>query len=363
MSQARSSSSLYLQLTPMQIPETAISAGIGGAELLRRVGAASLQENRKASLLPEHTPASNSLVLYPGEPSEMVVKIKNLGTRLLELHLESQGNFPAFWCRTHMEGQIIAPGQEIYALLYFRVPENFFESDRSLAADESLVLDYRSRIDVSYTEINSGQQGLETASFSLHVRPRSLYLDFLPSIYREADFIGRFLHIFEQAFEPTVEILDSLSAYLDPLTAPVALLPFLAYWVGWPIDSRWSVMRQRYLIGQALELYRWRGTRRGLRLYLHLYTDLPLDEHLPEDQKHISIEEIFSEGFVLGGTRLGEDSLLGGGRPYHFIVHLRLDPGKQVDPNLVREVIEREKPAFCTYDLFIEQSNQQLRTD
>ncbi|BBD70127.1 hypothetical protein NIES4072_64920 [Nostoc commune NIES-4072] len=355
MSQARSGSSLHLQLTPMQIPETAISSGSGGAMQMRRFPA--------ASGLQQHTPITNSLVLYPGEPSEMVVKMKNSGKPLQELHLESQGNFPAFWCRTHLEGQTIDHDKEIYALLYFRVPENFFEENESLAADQSLVIDYHCRLDVSYTAMDGSEQGLETASFNLHVRPRSLYLDFLPSIYREADFIGRFLHIFEQAFEPTMDILDSLSAYLDPLTAPQTLLPFLAYWVGWPIDSRWGMMRQRYLIRQALELYRWRGTRRGLRLYLHLYTDLPLDEHLPENQKHISIEEIFSRGFLFGETHLGEDSLLGGGRPYHFIVRLRLEPDQQVDAGLVREVIDREKPAFCTYDLFIEQRNQELPTN
>jgi len=137
------------------------------------------------------------------------------------------------------------------------------------------------------------------------------------------------------------------------LTAPEALLPFLAHWVAWPIDRRWDVKQQRRLIRNAVELYRWHGTRRGLRFYLHLYTELPLDEDLPEDEKHISIEEIFTRGFVMGETLIGTDSMLGGGRPFHFIVRLRPEPDKRIDEGLVRGIIDREKPAFCTYDLLI----------
>jgi phage tail-like protein len=149
--------------------------------------------------------------------------------------------------------------------------------------------------------------------------------------------------------------MDSLWAYLDPLTAPKALLPFLASWVAWPMDPRWSTQKQRRLIRQALEIYRWRGTRRGLRLYLHLYTDLPLDEDIPQEaDKHIGIEEVFGDGFVLSTTCLGQDSIIGGGRPYHFIVTLRPDPDVPLDEKLVRYIIEQEKPAFCTYELYIE---------
>ncbi len=118
--------------------------------------------------------------------------------------------------------------------------------------------------------------------------------------------------------------MDLLWAYLDPLTAPESLLPFLAHWVAWPINHRWSVEQQRHLIRSAVEIYRWRGTKRGLRLYIHLYTNLPLDDQITsETDKHISIQEISGQGLVLGDTRLGEDAMIGGGRPFHFIVRLR----------------------------------------
>jgi len=348
MTQARSGSSLYLSLTPMQIPNATALTGMGQNSALRtpllRDGGAT-----------DITVTSCEMLLHPGEPGEMVVQIKNLGTRTLELSMEVKAEFPSAWCQTRMEGHELAPRQQIDALLYFQIPADFFENQQALGSGQALLLDYRSRLYVYYTERDTGQQRVESASFNLYVRPRSLYPNFLPAIYREEDFISRFLKIFEQTFEPSVQAMDALWAYLDPLTAPEALLPFLAYWVAWPMDSRWSTDRQRHLIRQAVELYRWRGTRRGLRLYLHLYTDLPLDDHIAhEADKHISIEEIFGQGFVLGETRLGQDSMLGGGRPYHFIVRLRLEENSHVDERLVREVIEREKPAFCAYDLHIE---------
>jgi phage tail-like protein len=79
----------------------------------------------------------------------------------------------------------------------------------------------------------------EQEPFPLVVRPDSAYLNFLPSFYQDVDFIGRFLSIFEQGFDPAVQAIDTLWAYLDPLTAPEALLPFLAHWVAWKLDPRW----------------------------------------------------------------------------------------------------------------------------
>ncbi len=345
MTQARSGQSLYLRLTPMQFSE-ATPAPSG--ELTGTMATDTL------------TTGCN-VFLRPGEPSEMLVQLENVGRRSLQLELQVEGDFPSQWCQIGMEGRELLPGQKMEAVLYFQASSDFFEDNQ--LQDESLILDYRSRLIAYYIPAAlAGEDAslthrrvCESAGFNLYVRPRSLYLNFLPALYREVDFIGRFLKIFEQAFEPAVQSLDVLWAYLDPLTAPQAMLPFLAHWVAWPMNPRWSIQKQRRLIRQAMEIYRWRGTRRGLRLYLHLYTDLPLDENIPQEaEKHIGIEEVFGDGFVLSTTRMGEDSIIGGGRPFHFIVTLRPDSGVQIDESLVRYIIDQEKPAFCTYELYIE---------
>ena len=168
------------------------------------------------------------------------------------------------------------------------------------------------------------------------------------------DFIGRLLKIFEQSFEPTVNTLQSLWAYLDPLTAPEALLPFLAQWVGWHNEVTWSVAQQRSLIRRAMEIYRWRGTKRGLQLYLHLYTGLPLtDPTRSPQQQPIQVNSAIQHGFILGESDLGPTAILGGGRPFHFNVTLRPNAGQFLDETLVRSIIDQEKPAVCTYDLEI----------
>ena len=334
---ARSRQILRLQLTSMQLPQT-VNAG---------------EVTLPGSITVEKSVVGCELLIHPGEPSEIVVQLQNLGSRNLQVNMQIEGNFPPEWCRLGMEGRELAPGHQMDAILYFQVPATFFEN--TAIDSDSLTLDYQSQLYIYYSESGLGRQMIDSANISLYIRPRSLYLDFLPSLYREVDFISRFLKIFEQAFEPAVQSMDLLWAYLDPLTAPRELLPFLAHWVAWPIEPHWDLGQQRRLIRQAMEIYRWRGTRRGLRLYLHLYTDLPLDEHLPQEaDKHISIQEIFQAGFILGSTYLGEDCMIGGGRPYHFIVHLRPERGSPINEELVRYIIDQEKPAFCTYELYIQ---------
>jgi phage tail-like protein len=208
---------------------------------------------------------------------------------------------------------------------------------------------------VHISELAGDRVQVVYAPFRVSLRPQSLYLDFVPLVYREIDFIGRLLAIFEQAFEPAAQTLDAMWAYLDPLTAPREMLPFLAHWVAWPLDEQWEEAQLRRLVRHAVEIYRLRGTRPGLRLFLHLYTGLPLDEQAStETKRHIAITEAVGPGFILGGTRLGRDSLFGGGRPFHFSVRLRSQFPGQVDPHLVRRIIDQEKPAHCTYDLAIE---------
>lgn len=188
-------------------------------------------------------------------------------------------------------------------------------------------------------------------SLNLYVRPDSHYLSFLPEIYRQIDFMGRFLNIFEQTFEPDVNILDTLWGYFNPMLTSESFLPFLSHWVGWKLTPALSLAQQRSLVRRAIELYKLRGTLHGLRLYLHLYTGLPLDEMLPESEKHISIQECFGERFTIGRTQIGHQALIGGGQHYHFKVRLISFANQYIDENLIRQIIEQEKPAFCTYEL------------
>jgi phage tail-like protein len=330
---------IRIQLTPMQIPEAVPGAGLAfaGPEGMNQAG--------------------HSLLLHPGQPSEMIVQIQNLEQRPIQLSLKVEGEFPSQWCQIGTDEREIQPHGEMKAVLYFTVPATFFEDQEAIrpGTKEKLTLNFLSRVLINI-DLGTEQEKIEQSeAFNLYIRPYSAYMEFLPVLYREVDFIGRFIKVFEQAYQPAIDSFNVMWANLDPLTAPKAMLPFLAHWVAWQVDSVWNLDEQRRLIRRAVDIYRWRGTRKGLRLYLHLYTGLPLDEDIPnEADKHISITEPFGPSFILGDAHIGS-AVLAGGQAYHFIVRLRRTASQHhINEQLVRKIIEQEKPAFCTYELFIE---------
>lgn len=343
-----------LQITPMQIPDSVAQAG--------------------SDLGLEDKAASDSeIVVHPGEMCRVSLEIKNWESTPQPIMLQVDGTFPLEWCHIEAEPRIpctkqggaihlttaeVPAKKSWYTDLWFQVPDDFFEQQEALAtpAKKHLELNFQGCLSVCSASTTGGMRSpIQQSSFDLYIRPRSRYTTFLPTVYQEIDLIHRFVKIFEEAFDPVVNSFTSMWAHLDPLTAPQSLLPFLAHWVDWPLDAELSLTQQRRLIRRAVEIYRSRGTRKGLRFYLHLYTGLPLDEEVSrEDDKAISITEPSGQGCVLGLAHMGVDSVLGGGKAYHFQVRLRCKPDHVIDEPLVRRIIEQEKPAFCTYDLCIE---------
>lgn len=349
---------LSIRLISMKSPEANAETLASADNLVSSQGDLSQANNVNNERSPNN---SCKLLINPNEPSEIVVKLKNSSNRPMLTNLRVEGDFPTQWLQIGMEGNELPPYAEMEAVLYFQVPADFFENQDAIAQGKPLTINYQGQLQIygGYPNANADLgtsprlELFDIESFQLYVRPSSLYLDFLPDTYREVDFIGRFLKIFEECLEPDVQILDSLWAYLDPMLAPETMLPFLSHWVGWDESQNLGIDRQRYLIKQAMQIYRWRGTRRGLRFYIHLFTGLPLDEHLPEAEKHINIFEITGRGFVLGEAILGNNASTGGGRPFHFVVRIRNDLQNSLDLPLIHRIIEREKPVFCTYELEI----------
>ena len=112
---------------------------------------------------------------------------------------------------------------------------------------------------------------------------RSSYLEYLPALYQDDEFMGQFLLIFESVLKPIENTVGNLAWYFDPLMIPEPLLPWLACWVDLALDPTWPIERRRDLVKSAAELYRWRGTRRGLTEYLRIYTaSMPeISEYIP----------------------------------------------------------------------------------
>ncbi|MFD4539433.1 phage tail protein [Streptomyces bauhiniae] len=92
----------------------------------------------------------------------------------------------------------------------------------------------------------------------------------LPALYAEDDFAQRFTAGLDTVLAPVFSTLDNLPAYLDPRVAPADFVAWLASWVGGVDDPRWPLELRREATVRAMELHRWRGTKRGLVEALHL---------------------------------------------------------------------------------------------
>ena len=197
-------------------------------------------------------------------------------------------------------------------------------------------------------------------TFSLR-HPPAHYLDELPSLYRDAlrqehqsllgggaeyeepPFFERFLRGFEDAFQPMQDTLNNLHLLLSADTAPAEFLPWLAGWVSLALDENWPELRRRRLIKEAVALYRWRGTRRGLKRYLEIYTGV-----VPQiDDQPFAGMRLGTPGAVLGGTQM----MLGHVAPHTFVVTLAVPDTSEVNEQIVRDIVEIEKPAHTAYEL------------
>lgn len=97
-------------------------------------------------------------------------------------------------------------------------------------------------------------------------------MEALPGIFQEDDLLRDLLAAFDDSLAPVFATLDNLAASFDPRVAPADFVDWLARWVGLAIDQDWTLERRRELVARTVELYRWRGTVRGLREAVALHT-------------------------------------------------------------------------------------------
>jgi len=159
----------------------------------------------------------------------------------------------------------------------------------------------------------------ETHIVPLPNDPVSTYLDFLPVIFQDGDFLGRFLLIFQSIWEPLEHRQDHLAMYFDPRTSPEPFLHWLADWLGVVVGPVSDEGRLRMLLGEAVELYRWRGTRYGLTRMIEITTGItPLIGESPED-------------------------------PAVLRIRVSVPPESRVDRDAIERLIVANKPAHAAY--------------
>jgi phage tail-like protein len=193
-------------------------------------------------------------------------------------------------------------------------------------------------------------------AFLTLAHPRSKLLDQMPSVYLEemeklrddeegrSPFFERFLLGFEDARRPLQRTLDNLNQLFGPYSAPSEFLLWLGAWVCVPMDENWSEMKRRRLVSEAVELYRWQGTKRGLSRYLEIYTGV-----VPE------INDVPVKGMRLGPeTKMGGPTTILGDVPDHtFVVTIAVPDPSAINEQVVNDIIAFEKPAHTAYSLRI----------
>jgi len=139
---------------------------------------------------------------------------------------------------------------------------------------------------------------------------------------------------------PAEQVLAQLDMICDPIRTPDAFVPFLARWVDLerifdpslvtsdspeaPIST--GLGRLRELTVAAGTLAQWRGTGRGLMLFLTTATGL--------------------DGFEINESVTGAD-----GRRQPFHIEVLAPAAAKAHRPLLDRIIKLEKPAYVTYDL------------
>ena len=102
------------------------------------------------------------------------------------------------------------------------------------------------------------------------------YDQYLPAIYRNTEncdeFLLRLLSLFEGLYGGIEHEIKSLPALFDPKAAPKRFLAWLAGCVGLELDDNWNEQLQRKIIAEIFRLSGLRGTARGLRETVKLFT-------------------------------------------------------------------------------------------
>jgi phage tail-like protein len=201
-----------------------------------------------------------------------------------------------------------------------------------------------------------GQMVYETTEVTIWVARRG-YLEHLPAIYRRSDAVGRNLvrdlcFVFEHMFDSVEQNLVEGWRFYDPHVAPPEFLDWLARWTAFTVDMDWPEEQRRALIKRSVDLYRIRGTKRGLALFLKLFTG-----HEPEIEentwpfKGFRVASEDSEE----GARIGLDSVV---MPpvelaHCFVVTMPIKFEDVTPETVIRihQIIQLEKPAHTNYYL------------
>ena len=171
----------------------------------------------------------------------------------------------------------------------------------------------------------------------------------LPAVFQrtlnEGNPLTALLEVMEALQAPSEAVLEHLDAIFDPRRTTDEFVPYLAYWADLTrlfedrADTKEQfsfsratiasgVGRLRELIASSAYLSQWRGTQKGLLLFLQTATgvaDFEIQENV---------------------------SFKGEAKPFHVSVRAPKESAQY--KRLIERIVELEKPAYVTYELSFE---------
>ena len=201
-----------------------------------------------------------------------------------------------------------------------------------------------------------GQMVYEGTEVTIWVARRG-YLENLPAIYRRSDAVGRNLvrdvcFLFEHMFDSVEVNLNDGWRFYDPHVTPTEFLTWLSGWTAFSLDLDWPEAQKRALIKRAVDLYRIRGTKRGIALFLRLFTGHEPD--IEENTWPFKGFRVEGEGAEIG-ARVGLDSVI---MPpvdlaHCFVVTMPIKYETVSSEMVIRihQILQMEKPAHTHYYL------------
>lgn len=154
---------------------------------------------------------------------------------------------------------------------------------------------------------------------------KSSWLQYLPPIFSEDMFAGRYLLIFESIGAPLEWLLDAFDYMLDAKFAPPEWLQWFGTWVDILVPENISEERQRMIVHELGPLFKARGTPKSLQRHLELVFGVEPTIKEPKN------------------------------KPSTFEVELQLgkDEDNEMNRRVARRIIEAHRPAHTDYKLTI----------
>ena len=156
---------------------------------------------------------------------------------------------------------------------------------------------------------------------------------FLPALYQEDQFAQRWMSALDEVLAPIFSSIDNFPVYLDPMLAPPDFLDWLATWMGLVADETWPVERRRAFVASASELYRMRGTSKGLAAHVQIFTGGEV--------------EIVEHGGIAWSATTGAP--LPGSSGFDIVVRVHPDDASSVDATKLDALIAAAKPAHLAH--------------